>query len=119
MTPPLPPIATRSPGRVQTRVADALFIWKRTEPARLYLYGLTAAVVLVLAVVGAVTQDLAAALTGLAAALLVGVPGAAAVRASVYSPATRAQDRLDDSTRYAALIRQGQAQQAEWNEVRP
>lgn len=109
--PTLPAQARHTPpaprGALELRVGDALYSWKRTEPARLYLYGVLAAVVLVLAAVGAVTQDLAAALTGLAAAVLVAVPGAAAVRASVYSPATRAQERADDSARWAAAIRAG------------
>jgi hypothetical protein len=38
-------------------------------------------------VAGVLTEDLSAALTGVAAAVLVAVPSAVAVRRSVYSPA--------------------------------
>lgn len=114
MTPPLPPSAVRSDriestpdGSLQLRLEDALFVWKRTEPVRLYLYGVLAAVLVVLAVVGLVTQDLAAAITGVAAAVLVAVPGAAAVRASVVSPATYSVKRQEDAARWAAAIRAG------------
>jgi len=70
------------------RSRSLLMRWKATEPARLYLFGLLAAVCTVLAAVGVITQDLSAALTGLVSALLVAVPGAWAVRSSVFSPDT-------------------------------
>lgn len=59
--------------------------WKVTEPVRLYLYGILAAVCVVLLAAGFITQDMSAALTGLAAAVLVAVPAAVAIRPSVYS----------------------------------
>jgi di/tricarboxylate transporter len=116
MTPPIPPGLARSgpipprPRRpLAIRTGDALFTWKRTEPARLYAYAVLAAVLVVLAVVGWITEDLAAALTGVVAAVLAVVPAAAAIRASVYSPATRASERMEDSARWARMVRDREA----------
>lgn len=100
MTPPMPPGLVRSPA---VHGPTLLQRWKDAEPVRLYAYTVLGALVLVLAGVGVVTEDLSAALTGLAAAVL-GIPAAAeAGRASVLSPATARARRQDDAARWVAL----------------
>jgi hypothetical protein len=101
MTPPMPPGLVRTHRNARPSILER---WKQTEPVRLYVYGLLAAVLLALVVVGWMTEDLSAALTGILAALLVGVPGAEAARVSVISPATRTEQRLDESARWAAMV---------------
>lgn len=107
MTPPMPPGLVRRP---QAPSSSALARWKRTEPVRLYAYTVLVAVVLVLAAVYGYTEDLSAALTGLAAAVLGVVPAAEAARASVFSPAAEAARREADAQRWSELVRLGVAQ---------
>lgn len=86
--PPIPPDLASStrPADVTARLRGLARL-KLTEPVRLYAYGVLSAVLVALVLVGTITQDWSAALTGIAAALL-GVPGVEAARATVYSPAT-------------------------------
>lgn len=90
--PPRPPVTAR-PGRLQRL--------KLTEPVRLYCYGLLSAVLVALVLVGTITEEWSAALTGIAAALL-GVPGVEAARATVYSPATNLRTLVQARQQWAA-----------------
>jgi hypothetical protein len=71
-----------------------LFRLKVSEPVRLYSYSLLSAVLVALVVVGTITEEWQAALTGIAAAVLGVVPAAEASRASVYSEKTHIQQMV-------------------------
>lgn len=93
--PPIPPglTSTTPPADVTARIRGLARL-KQTEPVRLYAYSVLSAVLVALVLVGTITDDWSAALTGIAAAVL-GVPGVEAARASAYSPASHVAEVLE------------------------
>lgn len=76
---------------------------KLSEPVRLYCYSLLSAVLVALVVVGYLTEEWQAALTGVVAAVLGVVPGAEAARATVYSEAGHYRGLYDAGVRIRDL----------------
>lgn len=77
--------------------------WRDAEPVRLYLYAATSAVVAAALVAGWLTAELAVAVTGVAAAVLM-LPAISAARHETYPP--RTVDRLLDE-QHRLSYRQG------------
>lgn len=61
--------------------------WREAEPVRLYLWGIASAVIAASLVAGWLTAELAVAITGVAAAVLM-LPAGVLIRRQAYSPLT-------------------------------
>lgn len=66
-----------------------------TEPVRLYLYSIAAAVIVLLTALGIITTELGPVIGGLVVAVL-SVPATESLRAHVYAPATVARTEVQE-----------------------